>query len=67
MATIAVPFHQVIQVVTQRLPLALWTAANLEEDWQAERWGHDDEAAERRARRREAFLAAAEFAALARG
>lgn len=48
-------------------PDALWNAANLEEDWQAERWGHDDEAAERRARRREAFLAAAEFAALARG
>lgn len=48
-------------------PEALWTAANLEEDWQAERWGRDEEAAARRAKRREAFLAAAEFARLARG
>jgi len=46
---------------------ALWNAANLEEDWQAERWGRDEEAEARRARRREAFLAAARFAALARG
>lgn len=44
----------------------LWTAANLEEDWQAERWGRDAEAEARRERRREAFLAAAEFARLAR-
>ncbi|MCH2488282.1 MAG: molecular chaperone [Erythrobacter sp.] len=42
---------------------ALWNAANLEEDWQAERWGEDAEAAENRARRREAFLAAMAFAA----
>ncbi|MBC2670445.1 ATP12 family chaperone protein [Novosphingobium piscinae] len=48
-------------------PEALWLAANLEEDWQAERWGHDAEAAARRERRREAFLAAATFARLARG
>jgi len=45
----------------------LWTAANLEEDWQAERWGRDAEAEARRALRRDAFLAAARFAALARG
>lgn len=44
----------------------LWNAASLEEDWQAERWGRDDEAEARRARRREAFLAAADFARLAR-
>lgn len=49
------------------VPEELWTAANLEEDWQAERWGHDEEAAQRRAYRRTAFLAAARFAALARG
>ena len=48
-------------------PEALWTAANLEEDWQAERWGRDEEAEQRRAYRRAAFLAAARFAALARG
>lgn len=45
---------------------ALWIAANLEEDWQAERWGRDAEAEERRARRHEAFLAAARFVKLAR-
>ena len=44
---------------------ALWAAANLEEDWQAERWGRDAEAEERRERRWQAFLAAARFAALA--
>lgn len=46
---------------------ALWIAANLEEDWQAERWGRDGEAEERRALRREAFRAAARFVKLARG
>ncbi|MEI6642483.1 MAG: ATP12 family protein [Novosphingobium sp.] len=46
---------------------ALWDAANLEEDWQAELWGKDAEALERRARRHAAFAAAARFAALARG
>lgn len=46
---------------------ALWNAANLEEDWQAERWGQDEEAAVRRAKRRDDFLAAITFArALAR-
>ncbi|MDF8334531.1 ATP12 family chaperone protein [Novosphingobium cyanobacteriorum] len=45
---------------------ALWNAANLEEDWQAELWGKDAEAMERRHRRGAAFHAAARFAALAR-
>ncbi|MXO69226.1 molecular chaperone [Altererythrobacter marinus] len=45
---------------------ALWNAANLEEDWQAELWGRDEEAAARRDQRRTRFLAASEFAALAR-
>lgn len=47
-------------------PEALWSAANLEEDWQAELWGADPEAAERRERRRRDFLAAREFAIIAR-
>lgn len=34
---------------------ALWAAANLEEDWQAELWGKDSEAEARRARRFAAF------------
>ena len=46
-------------------PDALWDAANLEEDWQAELWGKDGEAMERRARRARDWNAAARFAALA--
>ena len=46
---------------------ALWDAANLEEDWQAELWGKDYEAVELRALRAGAFAAAARFAALAKG
>ena len=41
---------------------ALWNAANLEEDWQAELWGRDWEAEERRDRRKGDFLAAIAFA-----
>ena len=41
---------------------ALWDAANLEEDWQVEQWGQDEEAAERRAKRRAQFLKALDFA-----
>ena len=46
---------------------ALWDAANLEEDWQAELWGKDAEAEARRANRLASFLAAVRFAALVRG
>jgi len=45
----------------------LWTAAELEEEWQAELWGREEEAEERRARRFAAFEAAMQFARLARG
>ena len=48
-------------------PEELWTAASIEEDWQAERWGRDAEAEARRKHRREVFLAAARFATLAAG
>ena len=44
----------------------LWDLANLEEDWQAELWGADAEAADRRTRRLAAFRAAQRFAQLAR-
>jgi chaperone required for assembly of F1-ATPase len=47
-------------------PLALWQAACLEEAWQAELWGQDWEAEERRARREADFLRAAAFVRLAR-
>ncbi len=45
---------------------ALWDAANLEEDWQAELWGKDAEAMDRREKRAAAFAAAARFAGLAK-
>lgn len=44
----------------------LWSAANLEEDWQAEFWGKDAEAAALRERRFRDFAAAMRFAELAR-
>lgn len=42
-------------------PEALWRASRLEEDWQIEQWGEDDEAALQSEGRRQAFLAAARF------
>lgn len=47
-------------------PRALWQAVCLEEEWQAELWGRDAEAEERRARREADFLRACGFARLAR-
>lgn len=43
-------------------PVALWNAASLEEDWQSEQWGADEEAAARRARKLADFTRALEFA-----
>ena len=48
-------------------PDALFAASNCEQDWQAELWGWDAQAEERRAVRLVAFGKAAEFARLARG
>lgn len=45
--------------------LALWQAACLEEEWQADLWGRDYEAEERRARRQADFLNAWRMARLA--
>jgi chaperone required for assembly of F1-ATPase len=45
----------------------LFTAANCEQDWQAEQWGWDSEAESNRATRLAAFRAAAKFAELVRG
>lgn len=42
-------------------PERAWLAAHLDEDWQIERWGRDDEAVERRTRRREEFDATVKF------
>lgn len=46
--------------------LALWQAASLEEEWQADQWGRDHEAQERRAKRQGDFLRASDFVRLAR-
>ncbi|MEO0464159.1 MAG: ATP12 family protein [Pseudomonadota bacterium] len=48
-------------------PAAVWRAASLEEEWQAELWGRDEEAEARRARRSADFLRAVEFVKAARG
>ena len=45
---------------------ALWNAASLEEEWQADLWGRDWEAEERREGRANAFALAAHFAGLTR-
>jgi len=44
---------------------AVWAAANLDEDWQAEQWGEDDLARAARETRRRDFDAAARFLSLA--
>jgi len=43
---------------------ALWALSRIDETWQAERWGHDDDAAAVAARRAAAFADAARFHAL---
>ncbi len=45
---------------------ALWASANAEEDWQAELWGWEEEARERRDRKQAEFARAMEFLRLAR-
>jgi chaperone required for assembly of F1-ATPase len=45
---------------------ALWALSRLDEDWQAEQWGLDEEAAEHAALKRKAFLDAAHIFRLAR-
>lgn len=48
-------------------PRPLWEAANIEEAWQIEQWGRDEEAEDRRNRRELDFLFAHQFARLAQG
>lgn len=47
-------------------PMMLWRDANLEEEWQADHWGREEEAETRRAQRGEEFSAAQVFVKLAR-
>ena len=46
-------------------PMLLWRDANLEEEWQADQWGREEEAEERRQQRGEDFSAAQVFVMLA--
>ncbi|MBX7496726.1 molecular chaperone [Qipengyuania sp. 6B39] len=46
-------------------PMLLWRDANLEEEWQAEQWGREEEAEEKRSRKADEFSAAQVFVALA--
>ncbi|MEZ5715733.1 MAG: ATP12 family protein [Paracoccaceae bacterium] len=48
-------------------PETLWALSRIDEDWQVEQWGHDDEAAEMAEAKRAGFLHAARFYALAAG
>lgn len=48
-------------------PDTLWQASRLDELWQIEQWGADEEAEAVNSRRRQAFLEAARFASLSRG
>jgi chaperone required for assembly of F1-ATPase len=48
-------------------PETAWAAAHVDEDYQIELWGADEEAGERRAARRAEFEACCHFMALARG
>ncbi len=45
---------------------AAWTAVHVDEDFQIEHWGQDEEAAVRRAARHAEFLGASRFLALCR-
>ncbi len=48
-------------------PLALWRAASLEEEWQAQQWGRDEEAEARRITRELDFMKARQLTRLAQG
>ena len=47
-------------------PETLWTLSRLDEDWQIEQWGEDEEASELAARKQRAFLHAARLYQLSR-
>jgi chaperone required for assembly of F1-ATPase len=50
-----------------RSPGQAWTLSRIDEDWQAEEWGEDREAALAAAGKRAAFLEAARLHAVCRG
>ncbi|WP_347303334.1 ATP12 family protein [Croceibacterium sp. TMG7-5b_MA50] len=64
MAPLAASLIVALAALDNNPPADLFAAANLEEDWQAELWGQDAEAARVRSARLGAFTAAAHFAKL---
>ena len=48
-------------------PESLWEVSRIDEEWQAEQWGEDEEAAEQTAHKRQAFLDAARIFSLLNG
>lgn len=48
-------------------PIEAWRCAHVDEDWQVEHWGEDQEAAWRRQARSDEFMAAVRFLELSRG
>jgi len=67
LASLAASLFVALSVLEERgAPGALFAAANLEEDWQAQQWGWDSEAEKVRTAREEAFCLAARFISLAR-
>lgn len=60
-ASLCVPL---LALETGAEPVSLWRAASLEEEWQSDLWGRDQEAETRRRKRQDAFLAACEWISL---
>ena len=57
----------ILAAAAQRGHLAgdeIWSLAHVDEDWQIEQWGADEEEAARRALRREEFLGMLKFLSL---
>ena len=65
MASLAASLVVALSVQDDHSAETLWQAACLEEQWQADQWGRDEEAEERRAKRTADFLKACEIRNLA--
>ena len=66
MASLAASLVVALSVTDRSTAQSLWQAACLEEQWQADQWGHDEEAEERRLKRTADFLKACEMRIFAR-
>ena len=66
MASLAASLVVALSVTDRSTAQSLWQAACLEEQWQADQWGHDEEAEERRLKRTADFLKTCEMRIFAR-